>query len=127
MHHGRNKDIDHGAGLGSREALFGHSYYFIQVVAQPECPADHFRILSETSRPVVIRQNSVGMRARLEIVVFSEQPPHGGPKSERREHPSGNVLQMCFLDFLIRFVREIHLFRIGDRDQLSLVLHSGAH
>src|SRR5579863_1507594 len=98
MHHGWNKDVGNGAGGGSGERLGPHADDLVQAVGHAKGASNHFRILTEAARPIIVREDGVGMRAWFEIVAFSEQPSQSGLKSERREHPARNILDVRLFD-----------------------------
>ena len=82
MHHRGHEDVGHRAALGAGEELCGNSNDLVKVVTHAKRAPDHCRILSKAARPVIIREDSERMRPGLQIVVFSEQPPQGGPQPE---------------------------------------------
>jgi len=127
MHHGRYEDVDRRARLGAGETFRAHPNDLVNVVAYAESAPDHCRISSEAVRPIVVREHGVRVSPWREIVAFSQQPPQGGPQSERAEHPTGNVLPVRFLHLLVGPVGQIRPFRIRDRYQLGLIFNRSAH
>ncbi len=73
LHHHRNEDVGHRAGFGAREALLDDADDLEKVVAHPECTTDRYRIPPETACPIIVRQDSDRMRARLGVVVSGKQ------------------------------------------------------
>jgi len=84
-------------------------------------------VAAEALRPVVIRKDGVRTCSRLGIVCRGENPARRRLDSECAEHPTGNVLPIRLLVFLIRPVGQIRTIRIGSRYRFGLVVDHAAH
>ncbi len=127
MHHGGQEDVDHRAGFGSREPLRADADDLVNTLTHVEGLPENVRVLAEAARPVIVREDGEGVGARMQIVSLREQAAQRGPESEFVEHPAGDVLEIHLLDFPPGLERHVHLLRVGDREQLRLALHGGAH
>ena len=104
-----------------------HADDLVKIVSQPERAPDRLRISSEAARPIIVREHRVRMCARREIVALRKQPAHRRPEPEGAKHPPGDVLHVRFFHLLIRPIGQIRSVRVGNRDQVGLILDCRAH
>src|SRR5260370_18321165 len=101
QHRGK-EDVRYRPRFGAGEGPLRDAHDLIHLIARPEGPPNHFRILCKAPLPIVVREYGVGVRARCEIVVFCEYAPERGANAERMEHPPRDVLLIRLLRFVIR-------------------------
>lgn len=121
MHHGGEEQVDHGAWFGAGEGRLRNAYDLKDVVADAEGFTEDMGIVGETARPVIVGDDSDGMRAGSGVVIRGEEPAEGGLQAEGGEHVAGDVLEMGFFHFPIGFVGEIDTLHIRDGQEISLL------
>lgn len=127
MHHGGKKDVGHGAGFSAGERSLGDADDLKDVVADPESLAENVGIVGEAARPVIVRDDGDGMTAGSGVVIWIEEAAEGGLQAEGGEHVAGNVLEIGFLHFLIRFVGEVDAVGVRDGKEIGLAFGGVAH
>ena len=90
VHHGRDEDVGHLAGLRSDEALWRHADDLEAVLPHAERLSDYAGVATEAARPVVVAQDGHRMRAGCEIVTRCEQAAESRLESEDAKQVTGD-------------------------------------
>jgi len=122
MHHGGEKNLDHGAGFCAGERRVANANDLENVIADTESFANHVGIVLEAAGPVIVRDDGDGMSTGSGVVVGSEKAAESRRKAKGGEHVAGDIVDVGLLHVLIGFEGEIAAVFVGDGEQLRLTL-----